>query len=84
MVTAICQTSLAALLTASLVNFAFAAEQAATTDIGTLDQETAEKAFPAKAPYSPYAGRNFPTRPFFGDTHTHTSFSMDADRKSVV
>ena len=49
-----------------------------TTDIGTLDKETAEKAFPAKPAYSPYAGRNFPTRPFFGDTHTHTSFSMDA------
>lgn len=49
-----------------------------TTDIGTLDKQTAERAFPAKPPYSPYAGRNFPTRPFFGDTHTHTSFSMDA------
>ena len=51
---------------------------AQTTDIGTLDKQTAEKAFPGKAPYSPYAGRNFPTRPFFGDTHLHTSFSMDA------
>ncbi len=50
---------------------------AQTTDSGTLDKETAEKAFKAR-PYSPYAGRNFPTRPFFGDTHTHTSFSMDA------
>ena len=29
-------------------------------------------------PYSPYAERNFPTRPFFGDTHLHTAFSMDA------
>ena len=48
-----------------------------TTDIGTLDKETAERT-QQKAPYSPYAGRNFPTRPFFGDTHTHTSFSMDA------
>jgi hypothetical protein len=56
---------------------AYAAEQP-TTDAGTLDQATAEKVFPAKPPYSPYAGRNFPTRPFFGDTHTHTSFSMDA------
>ena len=53
------------------------AEETAT-DIGTLDQETAAKVFPAKPPYSPYAGRNFPTRPFFGDTHTHTSFSLDA------
>jgi Protein of unknown function (DUF3604) len=48
-----------------------------TSDIGTLDKETAERVH-QKAPYSPYAGRNFPTRPFFGDTHTHTSFSMDA------
>ena len=53
------------------------AEEAAQTDIGTLDKATAEQAF-KKPPYSPYAGRNFPTRPFFGDTHLHTSFSMDA------
>jgi hypothetical protein len=37
-----------------------------------------EEGFPAKPPYSPYAGRNFPTHPFFGDTHLHTSFPMDA------
>ena len=48
------------------------------TDVGTLDKEQAGKGFPSKPPYSPYAGRNFPTRPFFGDTHTHTSFSFDA------
>ena len=56
---------------------ALAAEQP-ITDVGTLDKTSAEEAFPAKPPYSPYAGRNFPTRPFFGDTHVHTSFSMDA------
>ena len=28
--------------------------------------------------YSPYAGRNFPTRVFWGDTHLHTGMSMDA------
>jgi len=50
---------------------------AVAQDTGTLDKESAEKAF-AKRPYSPYAGRNFPTRPFFGDTHLHTSFSFDA------
>jgi hypothetical protein len=48
------------------------------TDVGTLDKEQAAKGFPSKPPYSPYAGRDFPTRPFFGDTHLHTSFSMDA------
>ena len=48
------------------------------TDVGTLDKEQAAKAFPGKSPYSPYAGRDFPTRPFFGDTHLHTSFSFDA------
>src|SRR3954452_312022 len=49
-----------------------------TTDVGTIDKETVEKVFPVKRPYSPWAGRNFPTRPLFGDTHTHTSFSFDA------
>jgi hypothetical protein len=51
--------------------------QGVATDIGTLDRETAERAYP-RPPYSPPAGRNFPTRPFFGDTHLHTGFSMDA------
>jgi hypothetical protein len=69
--------ALASLCAASVLATTVAAEDL-TTDIGTLDKEAAEKAFPAKPPYSPYAGRNFPTRPYFGDTHTHTSYSMDA------
>jgi hypothetical protein len=40
--------------------------------------EVLQDAFPAQKSYSPYAGRNFPTRPFFGDTHVHTGASMDA------
>ena len=54
------------------------AQEAVHTDIGDLDAATAAKLFPTKRPYSPYAGRNFPTRPLFGDTHTHTGFSFDA------
>lgn len=50
----------------------------AATDIGTLDKATGDKAWGKKAPYSPYAGQNFPSRPFFGDTHLHTALSLDA------
>ena len=31
-----------------------------------------------KPEFSPYAGRNFPTRRLFGDTHLHTAISVDA------
>ena len=50
----------------------------AAQDAGEHSPAALEKAFPKKAPYSPYAGRSYPTRPFFGDTHLHTAFSMDA------
>ena len=50
---------------------------AAAQDAGAPDSAALRKVAP-KRPYSPYAGRHFPTRPFFGDTHLHTSFSMDA------
>lgn len=46
-------------------------------DSGTLDEESA-KHLRKERPYSPYADRQFPTRPLFGDTHLHTGFSMDA------
>src|SRR3990172_4462508 len=70
------------LILAGLISLSFVlpahADDRLVTDVGTLDKESADKVFPAKRPYSPWAGRNFPTRPLFGDTHTHTSFSMDA------
>jgi len=47
-------------------------------DAGSANKEKVGKGFPTKPPYSPYVGRNYPTRPFFGDTHLHTSFSFDA------
>jgi hypothetical protein len=47
-------------------------------DAGEGTPEALQKAFPAKRPYSPYADRAFPTRVYWGDTHLHTAFSMDA------
>ena len=29
-------------------------------------------------PYSPYVGRDYPANVYFGDTHLHTSVSLDA------
>ncbi|WP_331371395.1 DUF3604 domain-containing protein [Sinorhizobium chiapasense] len=63
---------LASLLASAVALPAFA------QDTGTLDQGKAEQAQRRPPAYSPYVGRDFPTRPFFGDTHLHTSFSMDA------
>ncbi|HEU4381954.1 MAG TPA: DUF3604 domain-containing protein [Anaeromyxobacteraceae bacterium] len=60
-----------------LASRALAAEQG-PKDLGPADKAKLEKAHPTKPPYSPYAGRNFPTRPLFGDSHLHTGFSFDA------
>ncbi len=69
--------SLSVALTFACALAAVAADDAVHTDIGQVDASRLGQAFP-KRPYSPYADRNFPTRPYFGDTHLHTSFSMDA------
>jgi hypothetical protein len=65
-------------IAAAVASMAVPALVRAQSDTGTLDKGAAARVFSAKPPYSPYAGRNFPTRPLFGDTHLHTSFSMDA------
>jgi hypothetical protein len=48
-------------------------------DISTVgqDKEAIKDAIPADN-YSPYAGRSFSTKVLWGDTHLHTSLSLDA------
>jgi hypothetical protein len=67
-----------AVLLAGFVTVTSTAQDREGSDAGTLDKQKAEKAFATRPTYSPYAGRNYPTRPYFGDTHLHTGFSMDA------
>ena len=44
---------------------------------GSVQKEDVEGVFRAPG-YSPYAGRNFPTQVYWGDTHLHTNLSLDA------
>ena len=67
----------AALAACATLAFASAAQQAPVGDIGAVDPKDAAKLF-KKPGFSPYAGRNFPTRVYWGDTHLHTSMSLDA------
>ena len=56
----------------------------ADTGAGTLSADAAEirpvdpSTFHKEPGYSPYAGRRYPERPYFGDQHVHTSWSADA------
>jgi hypothetical protein len=43
----------------------------------TPSKESLSNLYPGEA-YSPYAQRAFPSRPLWGDTHLHTSMSVDA------
>jgi hypothetical protein len=65
---------LSVLATVSLFAFII---PAAAQDAGTPTSEMLSGAYAGKA-YSPYAQRTFPERPLWGETHLHTSLSMDA------
>jgi hypothetical protein len=46
-------------------------------DVGEIEPADPSK-FNKVPGYSPYAGRNYPERAYFGDQHLHTSWSVDA------
>ncbi len=59
-----------------------ACDQSTDKSVTSSEQGTGIKADVAAPstppPYSPYAARSFPDRPLWGDSHLHTSLSMDA------
>jgi hypothetical protein len=50
---------------------------AIASDIGSADVEVLKGLYPGKA-YSPYAKRSFPSNVYWGETHLHTGYSLDA------
>ena len=68
---------MACVMAAVSVGLSFSSANAETVGLPapTLDSEGA---FPSQKHFSPYAGRNFPTQVYWGDTHLHTGMSFDA------
>ena len=66
-------------VTAAAVQLGEAATRPGTMDADLGEVQPADPSKFNKVPgYSPYAGRNYPERPYFGDQHVHTAWSVDA------
>jgi hypothetical protein len=61
-----------------------AQEAAQGGQVGEMTISVDDMREPAPADFSPYAGRDFPTRPLWGDTDIHTSNSLDARGFGVI
>jgi len=64
--------------TALLVSFGGFAAAEDADPVGITPSEDDVDVESMQRPYSPYAGRRFPTQVYWGDTHLHTSNSLDA------
>ncbi|MGI9521570.1 MAG: DUF3604 domain-containing protein [Hyphomicrobiaceae bacterium] len=70
-------TPLAALAAAATTVMTIVIPVIAVAQEWQADKSTLSAAYSGKT-YSPYAERTFPERPLWGDTHLHTSLSLDA------
>ena len=61
----------------SLIAVLLFAQSAAASDAGQPAADLLSNSYTGKV-YSPYAKRGIPERPLWGDSHLHTSLSMDA------
>ena len=69
----------------ALVGFVLVTTGALTAqDVGLTPSEEDVRSSVREPAYSPYAGRNFPTEVFWGDTHVHTNNSLDARGFGVI
>ena len=64
-------------LVASFIAALMLSQTVAASDAGKPTSDMLSNSYTGKA-YSPYAKRGIPERPLWGDSHLHTSLSMDA------